>query len=140
MLNEQQARALLSRIQNKPWTVSNIEELPVTRKPSPPFTTSTLQQEANRKLRLGARETMRIAQSLYERGFITYMRTDSVHLSEQAIAAARSCVQELYGSEYLSPQPRKYTTKSKGAQEAHEAIRRRRQHFSDSAANGIGWD
>jgi DNA topoisomerase I len=123
LLNEEEARALLERIQNKPWTVTNIEERPVTRKPSPPFTTSTLQQEANRKLRLGARETMRIAQSLYERGFITYMRTDSVHLSEQAITAARSCVQELYGSEYLSPQPRKYTTKSKGAQEAHEAIR-----------------
>ncbi len=137
LLNEEQARALLSRIQNKPWTVGNIEERPVTRKPSPPFTTSTLQQEANRKLRLGARETMRIAQSLYERGFITYMRTDSVHLSEQAIQAARSCVQELYGSEYLSPQPRKYTTKSKGAQEAHEAIRPAGSTFRTPQQTGL---
>ncbi|MEG4862707.1 MULTISPECIES: type I DNA topoisomerase [unclassified Microcoleus] len=137
LLNEDQARALLSRIQNKPWTVGNIEERPVTRKPSPPFTTSTLQQEANRKLRLGARETMRIAQSLYERGFITYMRTDSVHLSEQAITAARSCVQELYGSEYLSPQPRKYTTKSKGAQEAHEAIRPAGSTFRTPQQTGL---
>ena len=137
LLNEEQARALLSRIQNKPWTVTNLEERPVTRKPSPPFTTSTLQQEANRKLRLGARETMRIAQSLYERGFITYMRTDSVHLSEQAISAARSCVQELYGSEYLSPQPRKYTTKSKGAQEAHEAIRPAGSPFRTPQQTGL---
>ncbi|MEG4070541.1 type I DNA topoisomerase [Microcoleus sp. Pol11C2] len=137
LLNEQQARALLSRIQNKPWTVTNLEERPVTRKPSPPFTTSTLQQEANRKLRLGARETMRIAQGLYERGFITYMRTDSVHLSEQAIEAARSCVQELYGSEYLSPQPRKYTTKSKGAQEAHEAIRPAGSTFRTPQQTGL---
>ncbi|MCC3415903.1 MULTISPECIES: type I DNA topoisomerase [unclassified Microcoleus] len=137
LLNEDQARALLARIQNKPWTVGNIEERPVTRKPSPPFTTSTLQQEANRKLRLGARETMRIAQSLYERGFITYMRTDSVHLSEQAITAARSCVQELYGSEYLSPQPRKYTTKSKGAQEAHEAIRPAGSTFRTPQQTGL---
>ena len=137
LLNEEQARALLSRIQNKPWTVTNLEERPVTRKPSPPFTTSTLQQEANRKLRLGARETMRIAQSLYERGFITYMRTDSVHLSEQAISAARSCVQELYGSEYLSPQPRKYTTKSKGAQEAHEAIRPAGSTFRTPQQTGL---
>ncbi|MEG5042526.1 MULTISPECIES: type I DNA topoisomerase [unclassified Microcoleus] len=137
LLNEQQARALLSRIQNKPWTVTNLEERPVTRKPSPPFTTSTLQQEANRKLRLGARETMRIAQSLYERGFITYMRTDSVHLSEQAITAARSCVQELYGSEYLSPEPRKYTTKSKGAQEAHEAIRPAGSTFRTPQQTGL---
>ncbi|MDP8932749.1 MAG: type I DNA topoisomerase [Cyanobacteriota bacterium] len=137
LLNEEQARALLSRIQNKPWTVTNLEERPVTRKPSPPFTTSTLQQEANRKLRLGARETMRIAQSLYERGFITYMRTDSVHLSEQAITAARSCVQELYGSEYLSPEPRKYTTKSKGAQEAHEAIRPAGSTFRTPQQTGL---
>jgi len=137
LLNEEQARALLERLQNKPWTVTNLEERPVTRKPSPPFTTSTLQQEANRKLRLGARETMRIAQSLYERGFITYMRTDSVHLSEQAIAAARSCVQELYGSEYLSPQPRKYTTKSKGAQEAHEAIRPAGSTFRTPQQTGL---
>ncbi|MFN5513358.1 MAG: DNA topoisomerase, partial [Cyanobacteriota bacterium] len=93
------------------------------RRPYPPFTTSTLQQEANRKLGLSARDTMRTAQKLYEEGFITYMRTDSVHLSEQAITAARQCIQQMYGAEYLSPKPKQYTTKSKGAQEAHEAIR-----------------
>ncbi|MCP2730396.1 type I DNA topoisomerase [Limnofasciculus baicalensis] len=123
LLNETEARDLVTRLTNKPWTVTKIDERPVTRKPSPPFTTSTLQQEANRKLRLSARDTMRTAQSLYEQGYITYMRTDSVHLSDQAIAAARSCVEQMYGSQYLSPKPRQYTTKAKGAQEAHEAIR-----------------
>ncbi len=123
LLNEAEARTLQERIAGKTWTVTELEERPVTRKPAPPFTTSTLQQESNRKLRLSARDTMRTAQSLYEQGYITYMRTDSVHLSEQAIAAARSCVEQLYGEQYLSPKPRQYTTKSKGAQEAHEAIR-----------------
>lgn len=137
LLNEAQAVALRERLLNKPWTVTNIEERPVTRKPAPPFTTSTLQQEANRKLRLGARETMRVAQSLYERGFITYMRTDSVHLSEQAIEAARHCVQQLYGNEYLSPKPRQYSTKSKGAQEAHEAIRPAGSSFRTPQETGL---
>ncbi len=123
LLSEEEARTLQARLDGKTWTVSDLEERPVTRKPSPPFTTSTLQQESNRKLGLSARDTMRTAQSLYEQGYITYMRTDSVHLSQQAIAAARSCVEAMYGTEYLSPQPRQYTTKSKGAQEAHEAIR-----------------
>lgn len=123
LLNEAQARELLERVTDKTWQVTDLEERPVTRKPSAPFTTSTLQQEANRKLRLSARETMRVAQGLYEQGFITYMRTDSVHLSQQAIAAARACVEHKYGQNYLSPQPRQYATKSKGAQEAHEAIR-----------------
>lgn len=123
VLNEVEATALKDRLLGKIWTVLDTEEKPTTRKPYPPFTTSTLQQEANRKLGLGARETMKIAQSLYENGYITYMRTDSVHLSEQAIAAARSCVEQMYGKEYLSPKPRQYKTSSKGAQEAHEAIR-----------------
>ncbi|BFM39624.1 type I DNA topoisomerase [Synechocystis sp. LKSZ1] len=123
VLDQAQATALKARLTGKPWQVSQTEEKPTTRKPYPPFTTSTLQQESNRKLGISARDTMRIAQKLYEEGFITYMRTDSVHLSEQAIAAARSCVQQMYGREYLSPQPKQYTTKSKGAQEAHEAIR-----------------
>ncbi|MCT7954880.1 type I DNA topoisomerase [Laspinema palackyanum] len=123
LLNEEQARALVTQLTGKPWQVAKVEERPTTRKPSPPFTTSTLQQEANRKLRLSARDTMKIAQSLYENGYITYMRTDSVHLSEQALTAARTCVAEMYGKEYLSPKPRQYATKSKGAQEAHEAIR-----------------
>jgi DNA topoisomerase-1 len=123
ILNEQEAIALKERLKGKLWQVTDTEEKATTRKPSPPFTTSTLQQEANRKLGLGAKDTMGIAQSLYENGYITYMRTDSVHLSDQAIAAARSCVEEMYGKEYLSPQPRQYKTKAKGAQEAHEAIR-----------------
>ncbi len=123
LLNATEASALQTRLEAKTWQVSGIEERPVTRKPAPPFITSTLQQEANRKLRLSARDTMRTAQSLYEKGFITYMRTDSVHLSQQAIEAARSGVEALYGKPYLSPKPRQYTTKSKGAQEAHEAIR-----------------
>ncbi|WP_413162947.1 type I DNA topoisomerase [Capilliphycus salinus ALCB114379] len=138
LLDEAQAMALKERLTGKPWTVSNIEERPTTRKPAPPFTTSTLQQEANRKLRLSARQTMQIAQGLYERGFITYMRTDSVHLSEQAIEAARACVEEKYGKNYLSPKPRQYTTKSKGAQEAHEAIRPAGNRFRTPQQTDLG--
>ncbi len=123
VLNQAQAIALKERLIGKPWQVTNTEEKPTIRKPSPPFTTSTLQQESNRKLGISARDTMRTAQKLYEEGFITYMRTDSVHLSDQAIAASRHCVEQMYGKEYLSPSPKQYTTKSKGAQEAHEAIR-----------------
>ena len=123
LLNEEEARTLQARLEASAWSVSNIEERPNTRKPAPPFTTSTLQQEANRKLGLSARDTMRTAQSLYEKGFITYMRTDSTSLSQQAIAAARTCVETKYGKDYLSPKPRQFSTKSKGAQEAHEAIR-----------------
>lgn len=137
LLNEAEARTLQQRLKGKPWKVTDLEERPVTRKPSPPFTTSTLQQEANRKLRLSARDTMRTAQSLYEQGYITYMRTDSVHLSAQAIAAARSCVEKMYGKEYLSPQPRQYTTKSKGAQEAHEAIRPAGSTFRTPKETGL---
>ncbi|MBF2098130.1 MAG: type I DNA topoisomerase [Gloeomargaritaceae cyanobacterium C42_A2020_066] len=122
-LDEAAAETLVARLRDQVWQVANLEERQVTRRPAPPFTTSTLQQEANRKLRLSARETMRTAQGLYERGFITYMRTDSVHLSQQAIDAARACVEQMYGREYLSPQARQATTKTKGAQEAHEAIR-----------------
>jgi DNA topoisomerase-1 len=138
LLNEAEARELQERLTDKTWTVSELEEKPVTRKPSAPFTTSTLQQEANRKLRLSARDTMRTAQNLYEQGYITYMRTDSVHLSEQAIAAARSCVEQMYGKQYLSPKPRQYTTKSKGAQEAHEAIRPAGSTFRTPKETGLG--
>jgi len=137
LLSEAEARALEARIRDRTWTVSELEERPVTRKPSPPFTTSTLQQEANRKLGLSARDTMRVAQSLYEQGYITYMRTDSVHLSRQAIAAARSCVETKYGSDYLSPQPRQYSTKAKGAQEAHEAIRPAGSTFRTPQETGL---
>ncbi|MEB3217233.1 MAG: type I DNA topoisomerase [Nostocales cyanobacterium 94392] len=137
LLNEEEAEALKQRLTDKTWQVTSLDERPVTRKPAPPFTTSTLQQESNRKLRLSARDTMRVAQSLYEQGYITYMRTDSVHLSEQAITAARDCVQKLYGKEFLSPQPRQYTTKSKGAQEAHEAIRPAGSSFRTPQETGL---
>ena len=137
LLNEAEAMALRERLSVQPWTVTKVDERPTTRKPSPPFTTSTLQQESNRKLRLSARETMRTAQNLYEQGYITYMRTDSVHLSEQAIAAARECVEQKYGKEYLSPKPRQYATKSKGAQEAHEAIRPAGSHFRTPKETGL---
>ena len=137
LLSEEEAIALKDRLAKKDWTVSKIEERPVTKKPAPPFTTSTLQQESNRKLRLSARETMRIAQGLYEKGYITYMRTDSVHLSEQAVEAARSCVEDLYGKNYLSPKPRQYQTKAKGAQEAHEAIRPAGQTFRTPKETGL---
>lgn len=138
LLDQAQAEALKDKLAGKPWSVTNIDERSSTRKPAPPFTTSTLQQEANRKLRLSARQTMQVAQSLYERGFITYMRTDSVHLSEQAIAAARACVESKYGKEYLSPKPRQYTTKSKGAQEAHEAIRPAGHYFRTPRETELG--
>ncbi|WAL58330.1 type I DNA topoisomerase [Thermocoleostomius sinensis] len=137
LLGEEEARSLQERLQNEVWTVTNIEERPTTRKPSAPFTTSTLQQEANRKLRLSARETMRTAQNLYEQGYITYMRTDSTNLSQQAISAARSCVEQMYGKDYLSPQPRQYATKSKGAQEAHEAIRPAGSTFRTPQETGL---
>ncbi|MGF1516477.1 MAG: type I DNA topoisomerase [Nodosilinea sp.] len=137
LLDEAQAQELQTRLQAGVWTVSNLEERPNNRKPSPPFTTSTLQQEANRKLRLSARDTMRVAQNLYEQGYITYMRTDSVHLSEQAISAARACVTTKYGTEYLSPKPRQYATKSKGAQEAHEAIRPAGSTFRTPKETGL---
>jgi DNA topoisomerase I len=123
LLREEDAGALRERLEDAEWRVEGVERKEQVRRPAPPFTTSTLQQEANRKLRLSARDTMRIAQRLYEEGLITYMRTDSVHLSDQAMRASRGRIEAQYGKEYLSPQPRQYVTKSKGAQEAHEAIR-----------------
>ena len=138
LLSETEAHELQARVREAPWRVKTVEEKPTLRKPVPPFTTSTLQQEANRKLRLSARDTMRSAQALYERGFITYMRTDSVHLSEQAIQAARSCVAAKYGQDYLSPAPRQFQTKSRNAQEAHEAIRPAGEAFR--APNETGLD
>lgn len=106
-----------------PLSVSGLETKPYSRRPAAPFTTSTLQQEAGRKLRMSSRQAMRVAQSLYENGYITYMRTDSSALSAEAVAAARKQVTELYGPEYVPGSPRMYAKKQKGAQEAHEAIR-----------------
>lgn len=123
LLDRERVEALGASLADAAFTVSNLREKRSKRSPYPPFTTATLQQEANRKLNLGARETMRIAQALYEAGRITYMRTDSVTLSEAAIAAIRTRVETRYGKEYLSPSPRRYRTKSRSAQEAHEAIR-----------------
>ncbi len=137
LLDEAAAIALQQRLNGKVWSVSNLDERPTTRKPSPPFTTSTLQQEANRKLRLSARDAMRVAQALYEQGFITYMRTDSVSLSQQAIAAARQSVTTMYGNSFLSKEPRQYVTKSKGAQEAHEAIRPAGESFRTPQETGL---
>ncbi|MCP9839876.1 type I DNA topoisomerase [Synechococcus sp. J7-Johnson] len=137
LLEESEARNLREKVLSQPWRVAEVEAKPTMRKPVPPFTTSTLQQEANRKLRLSARDTMRTAQGLYERGFITYMRTDSVHLSDQAINAARACVREKYGPDYLSPAPRQFSTKSRNAQEAHEAIRPSGDSFRTPRDSGL---
>jgi DNA topoisomerase-1 len=123
LLNGEQANELRNRIEKIDWTVASVESRNQTRKPYAPFTTSTLQQESNRKLGMTARATMQTAQRLYEEGHITYMRTDSVTLSSEAINAARGSVKDRYGHNYLSPSPRTFTNKSKGAQEAHEAIR-----------------
>ena len=137
LLSEEDARNLSAAVEAADWSVTAVEEKPTVRRPVPPFTTSTLQQESNRKLRLSARETMRCAQGLYERGFITYMRTDSVHLSDQAISAARSCVESRYGKEYLSKSVRQFSTKSRNAQEAHEAIRPAGESFRAPQDTGL---
>ncbi len=123
VLDEPRARRLADALQGVDLTVASAEDKPYTRKPYPPFMTSTLQQEAGRKLRFSSERTMRVAQRLYENGYITYMRTDSTNLSESAIAAARAQATDLYGAEYIHPSPRQYTRKVKNAQEAHEAIR-----------------
>ncbi|MET8268086.1 type I DNA topoisomerase [Micromonospora arida] len=122
-LDESGARGLAARLEGRPFTVTRVEEKPYRRRPYAPFITSTLQQEAARKLRLSSQQTMRTAQRLYENGYITYMRTDSVNLSETAISAARRQIVELYGERSVPPEPRRYTGKVKNAQEAHEAIR-----------------
>ncbi|MGB8994451.1 MAG: type I DNA topoisomerase [Pseudonocardiaceae bacterium] len=123
IIDETSAGRLAETLTDAPLTVSSVEEKPYTRRPYAPFMTSTLQQEAGRKLRFSAERTMRTAQRLYENGYITYMRTDSTTLSETAIAAARAQARELYGDRYVPDGPRQYTRKVKNAQEAHEAIR-----------------
>ena len=123
LLSKAQADELVKELTNGNWTVSNVEEKIKNSNPKPPFTTSTLQQEAARKLRSSARKTMRMAQRLYEQGFITYMRTDSTNLSAEGINGARNEIMSRFGKEYLPDQARVYATKVKNAQEAHEAIR-----------------
>jgi DNA topoisomerase-1 len=123
LLNEADAQKLLERLRSATYHVAALDNKPYTSKPYPPFTTSTLQQEANRKLGFTARRTMQVAQSLYETGHITYMRTDSTNLASVAVEAARALVSREYGKEYLPDSPRVYQTKVRNAQEAHEAIR-----------------
>src|SRR6476469_4501471 len=122
-LAEDDARDLAAKLDGASFTVTSVEEKPYTRRPAAPFMTSTLQQEASRKLRLSSQQTMRTAQRLYENGYITYMRTDSTTLSESALAAARDQARELYGADSVPDAPRRYERKVKNAQEAHEAIR-----------------
>jgi DNA topoisomerase-1 len=124
ILDQEAATNLAGGLQESEFEVRSVESKPYTRRPYPPFRTSTLQQEAGRKLRYSSSRTMSVAQRLYENGYITYMRSDSVELSDAAISASRGQITKLYGKEYLSPSPRKYSGKqAKGAQEAHEAIR-----------------
>ncbi|MGH4022448.1 MAG: type I DNA topoisomerase [Pseudonocardiaceae bacterium] len=134
VVDEAHARRLAEALADAQLAVSSVEEKPYTRRPYAPFMTSTLQQEAGRKLRFSAERTMRTAQRLYENGYITYMRTDSTTLSESAIAAARSQARELYGEQYLHDGPRQYTRKVKNAQEAHEAIRPAGETFQTPGA------
>jgi DNA topoisomerase I len=122
-LDGEAARGLAERLEVADFQVARVERKPYVRRPSPPFMTSTLQQEASRKLRFSAQTTMRLAQRLYENGYITYMRTDSTTLSESALTAAREQATSLFGADYVPPQPRRYERKVKNAQEAHEAIR-----------------
>ena len=122
-LDEQHARNLAEALKDQDFMVTGMETKPYRRRPQPPFTTSTLQQTAGNRLGMSSRATMRAAQGLYENGFITYMRTDSVTLSQEAIAAARKGVEREYGAEYLSAESKQYVTKTAGAQEAHECIR-----------------
>ncbi len=122
-LDESAARALATALEESEFIVRSVERRPYTRRPAAPFMTSTLQQEASRKLRFSAQHAMRVAQRLYENGYITYMRTDSTALAESAIAAARDQARELYGADAVPPEPRQYNRRVKNAQEAHEAIR-----------------
>lgn len=138
VLDEKTAGKLSMDLKSGNWQVTDVEEKPTFRKPAPPFITSTLQQESNRKLGLSSRETMQVAQKLYEQGFITYMRTDSTFLSNEALTASRDCIESKYGKEYLTPQPRNYAAKKvKGAQEAHEAIRPAGNQFMDPDETGL---
>ncbi len=139
-LDEVNARALAVALENTRFAVRSVESKPYRRSPYAPFRTTTLQQEASRKLGFGAKATMQVAQKLYENGYITYMRTDSTTLSETAITAARAQVTQLYGADYLPPQPRTYAGKVKNAQEAHEAIRPSGDRFRTPAETGLTGD
>ncbi|MEU7371662.1 type I DNA topoisomerase [Streptomyces hygroscopicus] len=139
-LDEAGARSLAAALADTAFTVRSVESKPYRRSPYAPFRTTTLQQEASRKLGFGAKATMQVAQKLYENGYITYMRTDSTILSDTAVAAARAQVTQLYGAEYLPDKPRTYAGKVKNAQEAHEAIRPSGDRFRTPAETGLTGD
>ncbi|MCQ4212154.1 MULTISPECIES: type I DNA topoisomerase [Streptomyces] len=139
-LDEANARALAAALEHTSFSVRSVESKPYRRSPYAPFRTTTLQQEASRKLGFGAKATMQVAQKLYENGFITYMRTDSTTLSDTAVGAARAQVTQLYGADYLPDKPRTYAGKVKNAQEAHEAIRPSGDRFRTPAETGLTGD
>ncbi len=139
-VDEARAATLVEGLHDQACTVASVESKPYRRSPYAPFRTTTLQQEASRKLGYGSARTMQVAQRLYENGYITYMRTDSVTLSESAVAAARAQVAELYGRDYLPAVPRTYQSKVKNAQEAHEAIRPAGEAFRTPAQTGLNSD
>src|SRR4029078_4604857 len=139
-LDRSRAEALVSALHDTAFEIRSVEAKPYRRSPYAPFRTTTLQQEASRKLGYGASRTMQVAQRLYENGFITYMRTDSTTLSESAVSAARAQVRELYGAKYLPDAPRSYQNKVKNAQEAHEAIRPSGDSFRTPAQTGLNGD
>ncbi|CAL9502212.1 DNA topoisomerase 1 [Streptomyces sp. enrichment culture] len=139
-LDEANARALAAALADSSFAVRSVESKPYRRSPYAPFRTTTLQQEASRKLGFGAKATMQVAQKLYENGFITYMRTDSTTLSDTAVAAARAQVTQLYGADYLPEKARVYAGKVKNAQEAHEAIRPSGDRFRTPAETGLTGD
>lgn len=137
LLDEEMAKALVDDLKGADWSVTNVEVKTQKRNPAPPFITSTLQQEANRKFGMSARDTMSVAQKLYEKGFITYMRTDSTRLSNQAIDAARDAIVSQYGEDYLFERVRNYKASGKSAQEAHEAIRPAGSRFVQPEKAGL---
>ena len=137
LLSKNDAEALLSALEGSSYTVSDVKEKQVLQYPAPPFTTSTLQQESNRKLHMSAKETMRVAQNLYENGFITYMRTDNPALSQEGTMAARDAAISLYGMDFVPDKARYYSAKSTNAQEAHEAIRPAGESFRSPEETGL---
>ncbi|MEO5876916.1 MAG: type I DNA topoisomerase, partial [Streptosporangiaceae bacterium] len=139
-LDEETATGLASRLEGRPFKVTSVEQKPYTRKPYAPFRTTTMQQEASRKLGFSPKYAMQVAQKLYENGYITYMRTDSITLSQTAISAARAQAGALYGPQYVPAGPRVYTSKVKNAQEAHEAIRPAGETFQTPAETGLTGD
>ena len=136
-LKEKESKELVKKLKKSKWLIQDIEKKPVSRSPKAPFITSTLQQTAHSKLGLSPRNTMSMAQKLYEKGFITYMRTDSTHLSQEALAGIRKAISDIYGSKELTKTTRIYRTKAKGAQEAHEAIRPAGRVFKKPQQSGL---